>query len=792
MPEEDELQDEIREMAREEALDVVESIPPVEFPEVQKVEVINFPEPEKVEIPPFPEQKAPVVNVPAPVVNVEPTPVNVDVEPPDLSALAEGFGDLSDKLTTMSEQLEKLDKPQSEFDFKKLEKIVKNNKTEYRGGGIGPSKKFIKNPDGKVAEFGGVVSSNNSTTETLGASATYTGTWEEITQYGSISIIASATQNATLFADFSTDGSTAIRNVQLSTGTDTSLGIHSLIPVAKFFRVRVIDAGSGSNAIVVQTIYHHNARIAQPTSRLGQNLSTYSDVLNTRTIIANTAGTNVGVTEHNALQVIPPAEGKAAFGEALTTGITAQTQLDFAYANVPLMVKTRANQSGSVTNANGLATVATGAAANSSGALLSNETTRYSPGHGTRARFTALFTTGVANSVQLAGLGDESNGFFFGYNGDTFGILFRTGGEPEIRTLTITTASSDAENITITLDGTAKTDVAVTNTANTTLTANEIAAADYSDVGPGWTAYAVGATVIFVAWDASSRTGTYSLSSATSAVGTFAQTNAGVAATDTWVAQTAWNGDDIFDGNGLTGETLDPTKGNVFSLDFQYLGFGAVKFFIEDPDTGDMHLVHTIQYSNTNTVPSLGIPHLPLFFQAKNTSNTSNLTVSSGSAASFTDGPLELIGPRRAASGNHAFGGANAEEPVLALRNHLVFNGLPNANKIKILEISYAAIISSGNAIIQVKLLKNPTLTDASFSDVDTGNSVAQTDIAATDISGGTLIAEETVVAGSNGRFESLDPNDLIIEPGDIVCISADPSANNATVYVSMRYLELF
>ena len=38
-------------------------------------------------------------------------------------------------------------------------------------------------------------------------------------------------------------------------------------------------------------------------------------------------------------------------------------------------------------------------------------------------RFTGIFTSGVANSTQRVGIGDDDDGFFFGYNGVDFGIL---------------------------------------------------------------------------------------------------------------------------------------------------------------------------------------------------------------------------------------------------------------------------------------------------------------------------------------------------------------------------------
>ncbi len=497
------------------------------------------------------------------------------------------------------------------------------------------------------------------------------------------------------------------------------------------------------------------------------------------------------VSTHAALQVTPPPEGKTAFGETLVGSLTDQILLTFEYNNNADLVNTRANQSGSVTNADAMVTVQSGAASNSSGTLVSKQIARYVPGHGVRARYTAVFTAGVANNTQIVGMGDQDNGFFFGYNGTSFGVMRRTGGKPEIRTLTVTTKSTTAENITITLDGTAKSDVAVTDATagDTTTTANEIASADYSDVGPGWDAYAVGATVIFIPWDASSRTGTYSLSGASTAVGTFAQTVAGTAATDTWVAQTAWNGDDIFDGNGLTGTTLDPTKGNVFQIDYQWLGFGGVNFFIEDPNDGEFHLVHTIQYANANTVPSLRQPSLPFYSQSINTSNTSNVTISTASVGAFTDGRIDLIGPRKAFTAAYDFGAANAALPILSIRNKLVYQGIPNRVKAKAIEVTVA---STGGKSVAWTAVLNGTLTAASFTDAGTNTSVLQSDTSASAISGGTTIAGLGTGAGGTGVLRSDDVNDFVLLPGEVITIVAAPTANNSDVVVGIRFVELF
>lgn len=128
----------------------------------------------------------------------------------------------------------------------------------------------------------GTISTVNSTTTPLSGSATYTGTWEIVKDFASISIIGTADVAGTLWADFSTDGSTESRNILLSDGKDGAFGIHSLIPVAQYFRVRVINGAGAQASMDVQTVYHDNPRIALPTTRLGQSIGIFSDVLNIR------------------------------------------------------------------------------------------------------------------------------------------------------------------------------------------------------------------------------------------------------------------------------------------------------------------------------------------------------------------------------------------------------------------------------------------------------------------------------------------------------------------------------
>ena len=127
----------------------------------------------------------------------------------------------------------------------------------------------------------------------------------------------------------------------------------------------------------------------------------------------------------------PIEEGqRTAFDELLIAEATPVVQIQFPYNINTELVEVRENNLGSLTQADGMAVLQSGAGANSAAHMLSRMPLRYSPGQGALVRFTALFTTGVTNSVQLAGIGEVGDGLFFGFNGDTFSSLRRELGKP--------------------------------------------------------------------------------------------------------------------------------------------------------------------------------------------------------------------------------------------------------------------------------------------------------------------------------------------------------------------------
>jgi hypothetical protein len=133
------------------------------------------------------------------------------------------------------------------------------------------------------AASGGRVSTGNSSATPLAGGATFTGAWENVTNYASITVKGLADQAGTLYADFSADGVTTLDSPQLSAGTSGAFSFHNLVPASAFFRIRLVNGATPQGSLSLQTIYYVGAKASLPTSRLGQSVSQFSDILNIRT-----------------------------------------------------------------------------------------------------------------------------------------------------------------------------------------------------------------------------------------------------------------------------------------------------------------------------------------------------------------------------------------------------------------------------------------------------------------------------------------------------------------------------
>ena len=451
---------------------------------------------------------------------------------------------------------------------------------------------------------------------------------------------------------------------------------------------------------------------------------------------------------------------------------------------------------GAVTSENNLLICSTGTTAYSFAMLQSRRRVHYRPGQGIVARFTALFSAPVANSVVVGGVGTAEAGFFFGYNGTSFGILHSTGGVREVHTLTITTASTATNDYVVTLPNGTTANVTATANMTTTRTAYEISKGTFT----GYDAEASGSTVVFVAKSAGPVSGSFSLAQTGAiipAAGTDVETLAGVAPTNTWIAQTDWNGD-VMDGSGSesnpSGILLDKTKGNIYQIGVQYLGFGAITFGIEtapsDANNPEFVTVHTIRSPNSRTSVTISQPAFPFTMAAYSSGSSTNVSISVASFAAFIEGNVNNLGPRSCYFNTSAItSSTTVYTPILTIRNGLSYKSRANQIVSHLLSVTGAARSTTG--LTTFFLIRDATLTGPtnfaafstnSASDIDTGS----TRCSFTD-------AEQVIWVGATGessdfQFPFID-TEITLQPGETLTLAVRSVTATATCVgaVNMR-----
>jgi len=257
------------------------------------------------------------------------------------------------------------------------------------------------------------------------------------------------------------------------------------------------------------------------------------------------------------------------------------------------------------------------------------------------------------------------------------------------------------------------------------------------------------------------------------------------------VPQSSW--DDPLDGTGPSGMTLDHTNLNVFEIRFQFLGAGAIELFVEDDSTGGFVSVHKILYANLNTTPSVENPNFCAMFWVNNGATTSDIVLSTSSFGYFIEGKSEYSHTHRPqfSSGIQQATSVATEIPVFTIRNKSTYASVTNFTDLLLEFLTAANDANQANTLTTVRLLRDVSLTGASFSDINTNDSVVEIDTSATSFTGGRELLP-VLLSGQNDK-DKLKLNDLkiIVRPGQAITVAAS-SSNSATVDASLFWRELF
>jgi len=650
----------------------------------------------------------------------------------------------------------------------------------------------------------GMVSTSNSTSTPLAGGGTFTGAWEDVLAYASISIACTVTPSnatGTVYADFSPDGVNVDSTVSWPI-ENGSIGVpHFLSTSRRYFRVRVVNDGVAQSAMRLQTLLYPVARLSLPTTRVTQTFTNDSDAISTRAVLTgqdNNGETyaNVGISERDALNV-EIAGPVTAFGEVLQQMPLARVQIDAVYGLVSTDVETFSDGTGVVSNGQSMFSCSIGAGLYDYAVVRSKRTIRYLPGQGIRVRGTADFTTpAVANAIQLWGLFTSSDGLFFGQNtSGVFGILRRIAGSAAIYRLTITNGATGAENMTITLNG-----VASVVASGGALTANQTAER-IAELGSfaGWASSTSptsnGATITFIQGTPGPTPAAFTFASTGGATGTFAQIQAGAANDDTtgFVPQSLWNVDKC-DGSRTddnpSGFNINWDKLNVFEVVHPYLGAGTIRFRVMAPN-GKMITVHRIEYPSSAIIPNQRNPSFRVGWICASLGSTTPLVVKGASASGFIEGEAQTM--RDPYGYDVQFQAQTTEYYCLALRARGEFASVVNQRII--LPMTVILGLSASNRAVRARVYVSPTLNgavnwqyiDQSLSSME--YAVGASGAGAITPSGGRLVA--TTVASSGGIELDLKELDLRLEPGDTLVISLLALGGTADCFAGINWQEV-
>ena len=417
-----------------------------------------------------------------------------------------------------------------------------------------------------------------------------------------------------------------------------------------------------------------------------------------------------------------PEVSVTAFEEPLAVGITPILQADAIYGLDPDFWNTSQLNGGTVvTTTNSTWQVSSGTNAGGYARLATNRYVTYQPGQGTMFRWTAAFTAtgtdkdaiGITNAVQNTGPIDREDGYSIGYSGLTgtdpvtgadrrkIGILHRRSGRAETQVLTITQAPTGAQTATITLNSVVYT-VSIT-AGSTQYTAARIAVVLKANTVANntWDIESCGSTVTFVNFSAGARAGTYSFSSTgtgTLALGSFNQLVPGVSATDTWTYVEDWDNQTI---------QFDPTKLNVFGVDLRWLGAGRVRFFMEDPATGKIALIHTQLWSSQYLVPHIDKPSLRIVYRAGSITGTTpaqNAVITGASVFGAVQGVINQTGSSQGYYNiDSTVRAKDLVHHLISIQNPFVRNNTVNKTNLLVQDLTVAVQANDPSIIYIVK-----------------------------------------------------------------------------------------
>lgn len=217
------------------------------------------------------------------------------------------------------------------------------------------------------------------------------------------------------------------------------------------------------------------------------------------------------------------------------------------------------------------------------------------------------------------------------------------------------------------------------------------------------------------------------------------------------VAKASWNVDKL-DGTGVSGKTLDLTKTNIFFIQLQFLGVGRVQCgFVID---GIPYVCHQFLNAGVLSTVYMSTGCLPLRAEVINSDTAGGTITMDVFCASVSSGGLgQHITRYSRSNGITAVATSTTLKPIISIRAATLLGGTTGGGSIvnrgHIEPVSFE--VSVTGAEHEWEIVRNGTLTNPSWQ-VNGALSIADYDVSATAITGGTVLESGYVVATASAR----------------------------------------
>lgn len=254
---------------------------------------------------------------------------------------------------------------------------------------------------------------------------------------------------------------------------------------------------------------------------------------------------------------------------------------------------------------------------------------------------------------------------------------------------------------------------------------------------------------------------------------------------ETRVLRDDWNGDKL-DGSGYSQHIADATKQQMINIEYEWYGAGQVKFsWVID---GESITTHTFSHANTINKVWCTTPFLPIRVELENVTGAAGTHyLYQGSNSLISEGNPEKLGilvSQATGVAGRTMAVANTYYPILSIRlksNQLTGIILPRSLQ----------VATNDNTNVFWRLIRNPTLTGASWQAHGDPDSFMEYDLSATAMTGGRNVLNGFTIAGGASLINIDDKAALQLGRGSMGTVSdiytlacASPNTNKAALAV--------